>query len=204
MKYIFTTVFLFILLSNSLLAQTEKGNFLIGAQSNMNFSSTDNELKSDSGDQDLGSRREFEIAPEIGYFLNDGFALGTAFAFTSSKYDNDNSENKVNSFVIKPFARYYFGKSNVKPYLHVGAGLGTMKSEFEQSSPYYGFYDGEDETEISLVEFRGGVSVFLNKKISIDMGVGYSSTKYKDKNSDDDVSNVVSGVGFKAGFSFFI
>ncbi|WP_321306729.1 outer membrane beta-barrel protein [Marinifilum fragile] len=194
MRLIFTTICL-LFFTNMLLAQTEKGKFLIGAQSSLSFSSMDNELKSNGGDQDMGSTKEFEFAPQVGCFVIDGLAIGAELPFTSSKQeDEDGDEYKMNTIAFVPFARYYFGETNVKPYVHAGFGFGSAKEKNDYS---------EQDYSMTALELGGGMAIFLNESIAVDLGLGYASTTLK---PDGDYSGnpkiVTSGLAFQVGFTF--
>lgn len=178
-------------------AQTEQGKFFIGGNSNLNFTSVNNKWKNDGGDGDLGSTTKFEFAPQVGYFVADGFAVGIQMPIsTQTDKDEDDDKFKTNSFAFMPFARYYFGDNNVKPYLHGGLGLGSIKMEDVADS---------DETKLKTFVYgiSGGVAIFLNDNIALDLGLGYQSTTLRpSEDMDGDPRNISSGVAFNVGFSF--
>jgi len=175
-------------------AQTEQGEFYIGASSNINFSSMKTELKSDYGDQDGSRTTEFEFAPQLGYFAGDGLLVGLEIPY--SKRKNDDADYQMSQIGIGPFARYYFGTSNSKPYLHAGVGIGAA-TENNGS--------GEVDYKLSSYEIAGGIALFINKNIAVDLGLGYSSGTMKPREDNDaDVKLVTSGVAFKVGFSLFL
>lgn len=195
MKSIFTTILTVLIFTSIATAQTEKGKFLIGAQSSLSFSSMDKELKTDGGDHDLGTNTEFEFAPQFGYFIADGLVVGAELPFTSSKQeDEDGDKYKTNSIALLPFARYYFGQTNVKPYLHAGIGYGLLSEEDD--------YDEEDY-KMMVYEFGAGVAIFLNESIAVDLGLGYTSATLKpDEDYSGDPKIVTSGLAFQVGFTF--
>ncbi len=149
------------------------------------------------GDEDFGSNKEFEFAPQIGYFATDGLAIGAELSFTSSKQeDEDGDEFKMNTIAFVPFARYYFGETNVKPYLHLGLGIGSAKEESDFNDQDY---------SLTVYEFGGGMAIFINESIAVDLGLGYASTTLKpDGDFSGDPKIVTSGLAFQAGFSFFL
>lgn len=76
------------------MAQTEEGNIMVGAQL-LNVTGT---FQSGSSTFDMG------ISPQVGFFLSDNFALGAAVLAnlrTASHYTDF-------SYAVGPFARYYF------------------------------------------------------------------------------------------------
>lgn len=195
MKLIFTLCAFFCFLG-VLSAQTEQGKLLLGGKSNFSFTSMNNKWKTDNDDGDLGSQTEFEFAPQVGYFVADGFAVGLELpiSFVTEK-DEDDDKYKTNSIAIVPFARYYFGQTNVKPYLHGGIGFGSAKFEDVESSY-------ENKMKLFVYELAGGVAIFLNENVAIDLGLGYQSTTLRpDEDMDGDPRNIASGVGFNVGFT---
>jgi hypothetical protein len=57
-------------------AQTEKGTFLLGGETKLNFSSVSSKFESDDVNEDLGKITTLEFSPQIGFFVIDGLALG--------------------------------------------------------------------------------------------------------------------------------
>lgn len=175
-------------------AQTEQGKFFIGASSNINFSSMKTEFKSDLGDQEGSRITEFEFAPQIGFFAGDGLLVGLEIPYHVRK--NKDADYKMNQIEVGPFARYYFGKSNSKPYLHGGVGLGAAIESGESDEVDYKLYS---------YEIGGGIALFINKNVAVDLGLGYSSSSMKPKNNNDTNAKLVtSGLAFKVGFSLFL
>ncbi|WP_461632940.1 outer membrane beta-barrel protein [Labilibaculum euxinus] len=177
-------------------AQTEQGKFLFGGNSNMNFSSMNNKWKSDDGDEDLGSTTSFEFAPQVGYFVADGFAVGLELPIgMQTEKDKDDNKYKTNRIAVMPFARYYFGENNVKPYLHGGFGFGSMKYKDVSAS-------AESKWKTFVYGVSGGVAIFLNNNIALDLGVGYQSVTLRpDEDRDNDPRRILSSVAFNVGFS---
>ena len=92
-KYV-AALFLGLSASGSLVAQTQEGNIMMGAQL-LNVTGT---FQSGSSTFDMG------ISPQVGFFLSDNFALGGAVLLnlqTASHYTDF-------GYAVGPFARYYF------------------------------------------------------------------------------------------------
>ena len=193
MKLLFT-ICAFLCCVSLVSAQTEEGSFYIGANSNINFSSMKTELKSDLGDQDGSRITEFEFAPQIGFFAGDGLLVGLEIPYLVRK--NKDADYKMSQIRVGPFARYYFGKTNSKPYLHAGVGFGAATESGESDEVDY---------KLSSYEIAGGIALFINKNIAVDLGLGYSSGTMKPREDNDaDVKLVTSGIAFKVGFSLFL
>lgn len=94
-KYL-AILFLGLSASGEVMAQTEEGNVMMGAQL-LNVTGT---FQSGSSTFNMG------ISPQVGFFLSDNFALGAAVLLnlqTASHYTDF-------SYAVGPFARYYFNR----------------------------------------------------------------------------------------------
>ncbi len=187
---------------------TTKGNFIIGGSSSFNFSSTSSKVKGDNFDDiDIGTNTFFSIAPSAGYFVIDNLAIGTGVAFTTGKFKADDSdfESRQTSIVASPFVRYYFGKTNIRPFLEGSFGIGSTKTETDND--FIGddvVSSSETRNSIFTYAFNGGVAFLLNDFVSIDLGVGYNSTSTKNRdNNDNNLRSVNNIIGFNAGFNIF-
>jgi len=180
-------------------AQTEKGRIAVSGESTFGFSSMTEKYKDDNGDTDGDKTLSIEFAPQVGYFVIDNLAVGVALpiSFSSTK-DTDDDKSKMTSMAIAPFARYYFGASNIKPYLQGAVGFGSAKYTDE---PAQG-----DATDVKmglfLWDITGGVGIFLNDNVSLDLGASYSSSSMKPKeNNDVNAKFITSGFGLNIGFT---
>ena len=196
MKKVFVTLAVLVMISSFSVAQAKKGDLLLGASSNLKFGSTSSAVEFQGESYDTGSKTEFSFSPGIGYFVIDGLALGLDVNWESSKEKPEaGDEVKSNQFLIGPFAKYYFGSTNVKPYLETSFGFGSGKS-------------GDQDYSLSGYGFGGGVALFLNDVVGIEFGVGYgdSTAKMKDVEIDyfssEDIDFRTSGFAFEVGFSF--
>lgn len=67
-------------------------------------------------DTELSSGTSFEIAPEVGYNLNEKWAVAIALSYAHNENSTvsvagQSASGNINSFSIKPFVRYTFLKS---------------------------------------------------------------------------------------------
>ncbi len=183
----------------TVLGQTNQGNILIGGESNLNFSSFNSKWKSDDGNGKFGKTTSFDFSPRVGFFIIDNLAIGAKLpiSFQSEKDDN-NDKFSSTSLAIAPFVKYYFGAKNIKPYLNGSFGFGTISMKDEpESGPSDNYSSG-----LFLYEFGGGLGIFFNDKVSLDISLGYTSKTYKDK--EDNINNfrtIYSGIGLGIGFS---
>ncbi len=105
-------------------AQTEKGNFLISASSNLDFTSSSIKLKNGDTSNDGGDMSTFEFTPAVGYFVANNLALGVMLSLESSSDEEDGDKYTETTTMLLPFAVLYFGKSNVKPFVQAAFGPG--------------------------------------------------------------------------------
>lgn len=180
-------------------AQTEKGNFLLGGESKLNFTFLNSKEKWDDGSDDMGKTTNLQFSPIVGFFIANGIAVGAEVPISYYSYKNDSDDKySTTSMALAPFIRYYFelSNSNLKPYLHGEIGLGSLKEKY---NPSVG--SSIDETSgMFLYQIGGGLGIFLNEKVSIDIGLAYSSVSIKSKeNNPDNYRDISSGIGLGIG-----
>ena len=210
-KIIFILSFTFICIALGF-SQTEKGNFIIGGSSNFSFASEKNKFKADNFDGDDGdSTLNISFAPTVGYFATDNLAIGLQTVIGYSEDNTEFGKIKTTSIAGAPFIRYYFSNSKIRPFLQGTVGIGSSKSKFDISNifspvdPIIQDVSNERTSRIFTYGFDGGVAIFINPQISVDLGIGYvhSSSKAKENNTNNSrfISNII---GFNAGFNIFL
>lgn len=179
-------------------AQTEKGKILLGGQSSLEFTSINAKSGTDYGSDDNGKTRNLEIIPQVGFFIANNLAIGLELPYSFTKMIEDYSWNSASTFSVLPFARYYFGKTNVKPYLHAEIGPGWKKEKVEDST--VGYKD-ELTSKYTAYGIGGGLGIFINQHVSFDLGLGYASVSSKlvDPNTNMNLKNTASGIGASIG-----
>jgi len=189
--------FVFFCFVISLKGQTEQGNVLLGGETKLAFTFLNSKWKTDDDSGDDGKTTNLEFSPQIGFFVVDGLALGVEIPIMySSEKDEDDDKFSSTSLAFAPFLRYYIGTSNVKPYLHGEVGFGNLKVKYD---PATGSSD-DASAGMFLYEIGGGLGIFLNDKVSLDIGIGYASVSIKPK-EDNDVNyrSISSGFGLGIG-----
>ena len=178
-------------------AQTEKGKILLGGQSSLEFTSFSSKWKTDNNSGDNGKIRYLDIIPQVGYFIANNLAVGLEIPYSFSKEIDEDNSYTTYSFSVVPFARYYFGKAKLKPYLHGGIGPGWGKNK----SVIFKSPDIEVSTNLLAYELGGGLGIFINEHVSLDLGLGYASasSKWVDPNTNTNWQNTVSGIGANIG-----
>lgn len=132
----------------------------------------------------------------MGFFIKDNMAIGAMFTYgnETQKGDDDN-ESTTKVSMLSPFFRYYVGTGKLKPFLHGSVGFGSLK--YERDTSY-----GDIEAESSLLGYSvaGGLAVFFNDHVSLDLNLAY---EYQKSNPDDDdiKDSKTTGFGFNVGFN---
>lgn len=119
------------------------------------------------------SETVFKIMPEIGYNLNDEWAIGTVIGYQNDKFNGVNGVSE-SAFTIAPYARYTFSKLG-KVNLFVDGGVG-----FTSASK-------ADWTELE-VGFKPGLAVNLTDNLSFVSHIGFIG--YDLLNPDGDDNNI--------------
>ncbi|MGB8194436.1 MAG: outer membrane beta-barrel protein [Chitinophagaceae bacterium] len=169
MKKIYVYV-LAMCLSAGVMAQTDQGNWLVGGNFNLNTANNSTSIG---------------LNPTAGYFIINNLAIGGTIALQYEKF----GENKSTTFGIGPLARYYFGKTNIKPFLNGELTFISEKFKFPLGT----------NTENGLNYFLGlGIAAFLNENVALEGIAGYNHTKINDAGDGD------GGFAFRVGFQVYL
>ena len=108
----------------------------------------------------------FEIKPEVGYNLDENWAVGIALGFSSTKAGDADA---VTTFEIAPYARYTFAKlDKVNFFVDGEVSYATKKDTYNKFG----------------IHIKPGVAVNVNDKVSFVAklgtdGLGWTNTKNK-------------------------
>ena len=108
----------------------------------------------------------FSIKPEVGYNLDENWAVGMALGFTSTKAGDADA---VTEFEIAPYARYTFAKLDMVNFFVDGeVSYKTVKDTYNKFG----------------IHIKPGVAVNVNDKVSFVAklgtdGLGWTNTSYK-------------------------
>ena len=133
-------------------AQTEKGDWIVGGRVDLNTGKNSTQIR---------------FNPGAGVFIIDNLAIGGNFAIDYAK----SGDLKTTTFGVGPFARYYFTKSNAKPLVHTAFNYISSKAKGPSTSI--------TNNGINFLA-AGGVALFINPNVAVEILAGYSHTKYKD------------------------
>ena len=130
---------------------------------------------------DGDSETFFKIIPEIGYNLDENWAVGMTVGYGEAKTKVNvagvSVNDKVKSFQIAPYARYTFAKFD-KVNLFVD---GTVGYEYNKI--------GEVKINSFSIGFKPGVAVNLNEKLSFVAHVGFLGYENEKVKGDDNSTN---------------
>jgi opacity protein-like surface antigen len=177
---------------------TAKGTIILSGSTNLSFASINNEAKLNSdfgGESYEYDSNNFSFSPSIGWFVTDGLALAITMDYESSKQEDEVEAYKESTFLIGPSLTYYFGSSNIKPFILGEYLFGSTKAD-----------DDGEETSVSVNGWGlgGGVAFFLNQHISLNLGLGYANMTAKPEDTVGyDVEIVSKGIAFDAGLSIY-
>lgn len=166
-KIIGSLVFLAIVVSAQ--AQTSKGDWMVGGYFKINTSDNNTQIG---------------LTPTAGAFVANNLAIGGSLLFDYQKA----GDNKITTFGIGPFMRYYFTDANVKPMFH--GSLSFLSQKFKSGS-------FASSTTSGLNYFLGGgAAIFISEHASIDILMGYDHTRF-----DGDGSG---GFALNVGFQVYL
>jgi hypothetical protein len=125
-----------------------------------------------SSQKNAGDRSEttFTILPEVGYNLNDEWAVGTVIGYVSDKWVGVNGISE-SAFTFNPYARYTYLKAG-KVSLFVDGGV-----DFTTASK-------ADWTELE-VGFKPGLAVSLTDNLSFVSHIGFIGYDLLNPDGDD-------------------
>ena len=127
---------------------------------------------------DGNSSTIWSILPEVGYNINDKWAVGMTVGYGESRVKVKNvATEKVKTFQVSPYARYTFVKFD-KVNLFVDGGVGYKHEN----------YAGV-KTNTFAVGFKPGVAVNLNEKLSFVAHVGFLGYENEKVKGDDKSTN---------------
>ncbi len=179
-------------------AQTNAGKVLLGGSSGFALGSGSSKVKSDGYSESGPKTTTVSFTPFIGYFPVNNLSIGLQAELIYSKVKIEDEAESSNTFVMGPFARYYFGTTNIKPFVDATVVFGSIKQKVES-----GGYSEELILNTTILAGDIGIAFFLNDVVSLDLMVGYSNATSKNKHVKE-VKYISSQIDFSFGFSIVL
>ena len=153
----------------------ERGNFMIG--STIGFSTAKSKVTSGSIDSEGLTAQQINVAPSVGYFVLDNFALGLGADYTLNSVTEPGQDKTTDSdLLFGPFARYYLPiGDNVAFFLAGNFGFGNSKDE-----QTIGGDKQSIETNVFAVGAGPGLTVFSRGGFAIEaiLKYNYANSKF--------------------------
>jgi len=185
---------------SSVFAQTNKGNFVLSGNTNLNVLFSNTSVGTDSIETGKIKDNQFAFTAAAGYFLIDNLTAGISatysYDYTTSKpgmYGESSIGAITQAFTIMPQVNYYLPvQGKLKPF--VGIGVGYLWLEQKDSRV------NENENKVysmsgTSLSGGAGLSYFINQSVSFDLGFQYYHNHLKDKMNPEQIrkQNAVSG-----------
>jgi outer membrane protein len=180
-------LFSFIFLGVAVYAQAQPaaGNFFVGGSFSISSSSEKSKFDGTTNTDNVST--EISVLPKAGYFLSDKIAVGAGIGVvtTIDKAPDSNPDKQVsNSFLFRPFGRYYLisGTGGIFAEATMGMQIGKEKTYYETTTE-----------ESNLVGFTAGIApgvyYYITPQLGLEATFGffgfiYQSTKYEDDSKD--------------------
>lgn len=213
-KYIqIQLLLLLLLISGSITAQTEKGKFLIGAQSNFDFQFSINNANSDSerlDGKEVSRTTSWQISPIFGYCFKNNLVLGLQFPISYRKVTNNETAvsipevSKSLYILAEPYVTYFFANTKLRPYINATIGAGKFWREREGENPFQlsgGFRTEKLVSNLFRYSINIGAAYFITDSVGLNLQLGYAYLGSKEQNENPtndkfNLSNIESRLGF--------
>lgn len=193
--YFISALLLFSAISFS---QTEKGQFTLSGRSSVDFSYSNTRFKGGnvSGETETGDSYNFNIAPALGYFVFNDFAITLQASYA---INDGNSNHQMSQFGIIPGVIYYVPTGSiVRPFAQVGGGYMNISTKTPLTS------GGRATDSFSGYTLAGGIGVafFVKENIAIELSGQYATVKTS-FSGDSSIKMNIDGFSGSIGFSLF-
>lgn len=182
-KLLLTSLWFFAITSN---AQITKGNWMFGGDASFsNKTNYQNEFKATS----KVKFTELDINANAGYFFMDKLQAGIRVGYSDYKVKTfTGSDRHFLNYGV--YSRYYFLKPEklVNIFLDGEYFIGSIANA-----------SGEFKDNINGYAISAGPTIFLNSSVAIELGIEYSSTKFKGINNTTE-----NNLQFSLGFQIFL
>jgi len=140
----------------------------------------------DIGTEKLGTEFGFDAGFDVGYFWTTNFVTGMNFTWYQFTIDGEGAEiesMKHRDFSTSAYAKYYFfGESNLAPYIKGHAGVDVLKYTTRVWDPNVGGYEYRELSYDPVFAFGLGGGLFY---YTHDYGGVYAEVNYHTALSED-------------------
>lgn len=142
----------------------------------------------------ISKERYLELTSDIGYFLFDKLAIGSAIGFSYYKTLSNFSQLSSTSLNLSPLVRYYiFSKdSRINLFGEIEYNYSIAKDKA------YNFSDSTHQEPSKRIEtgfsYKAGPVFFINPSIALELSLNYSSSTYNDNSK---ASQLLTGLGLQ-------
>ncbi len=170
-----------------------QGNFLVGA--NVGFSRAQTERNVSTNNQETKGEgpasTQFSIAPNVGYFLADNFALGIGLDYTLSSVKQPNEDRTDDSdLLFGPFVRYYIPIDNdMAVFLVTNFGFGNSSDE-----TLVGTNTKRINTNIFAVGVGPGFTIYSSNGIGLEAIFKYNFARSKFDTEDAGIKTTTKAI----------
>ncbi|HET7118603.1 MAG TPA: outer membrane beta-barrel protein [Hanamia sp.] len=208
MKRFLSAIIFFLFFNNTSYAQTQKGNFAISGGTNINLLFSNLDPNTNDIVDNKVETQDYSINAGIGYFVIDNLCVNITASYENNyskkqlylgAYPGDNNpiyeEDIQKTWAVVPSITYFFPvEGKLKPNISAGVGYMSLKERNNQYST----------AENIVYHYAGlslnggaGVSYFLNRSVSLDLGFQYSRNKLNDKTNErrSQLQNVYGVIG---------
>lgn len=202
MKNIF--LLLFVCTSLIINAQTDKGSWMLSADTGLSLSSSTVKATTESfvynDESPEISISSYSVDAGVGYFIIDNLAIGLGLSYDDTKTQIEGNTSNSGTLAFTPFATYYFQSSTkTRPYLGVQV---LSLVQLDEGEDYYG-----DTTTVrstgSGFGVGGGAAIFLNEIFSVNVGVAFSSAS-TENDAEYKTTSDISGFGVEVGLTIYL
>lgn len=193
-----TIIVVLLLAATTTFAQTEKGRFMVSGRSSIDFSYSNTKFEGSNipGDNATGETYSFNIAPALGYFVFNDFAVSLQ---TSYAISDGNTDSQMSQFAIMPGVIYYVPTGSiVRPFVQAGGGYMNISTKTPLTS------GGKATSSFNGYTLAGGIGIafFVKGNISIELSGQYASIK-TGFSGDSSIKMNMDGFSGSIGFALF-
>ena len=186
---------LFFILAIPLMAQTEKGNFVIAGAGSWSYEKDEFRSGNSNNYKETSTVNNLNFGPSMGYFVTRGLLLGVTFNYFRRRYDSRASIGDLildKQYTVGPFVKYYL-KNGLFGFFDTS--IGRNDRDFTNEG-----LNVDVDIRWIAASWRTGVgyAIFLSEHISLEPSVAFQHNSIRekgDRNWEFKDSNISIGLG---------